>query len=198
MENEHDISSLKTRRKTSSSISCCFINSHRRSDLFESSPSPTRFSSCWFRNKITHDHNSPEIRGKCKSFIHRMGRQRRHVSADFSYDPLSYAMNFEDEETSFDDYEDFPARNFAARLPLSPPSKGKMPISNMLRQDMDHELTSPKVATRPEMKSKSFKLPDERSRAIQEVRRSLEMPVAEVNNTIITEDAKKDLLRYTN
>lgn len=191
MENEHDTSSLRTRRgKTSSSLSCCF-NSHRRSDLFESLPSPSKLSSCWFRNKTTHDHN--EIRGKCKSFIHRMGRHRRHVSAEFSYDPLSYAMNFEDDETSFDDYEDFPARNFAARLPLSPPSKGKMPKSNILRQDNNNnnmdELTLPKVTTsRPEMKSKSFKLPsNERTRAIEEVRRSLEMPMSEVNNGIITE-----------
>ncbi|MCD7471442.1 hypothetical protein HAX54_011890 [Datura stramonium] len=173
MENEHDTSSLRTRRKTSSSLSCCF-NSHRRSDLFESSPSPTGFSSCWFRNKTTPHHTLPEIRGKCKSFIHRMGRQRRHVSADFSYDPLSYAMNFEDNETSFDDYEEFPARNFAERLPLSPPSKGKIPITTLL----DHDLTLPT--------SKSFKLPDQRSRAIQEVRRSLEMPIAQVS-----EDARK-------
>lgn len=191
MENEHDTSSLSTRRgKTSSSLSCCF-NGHRRSDLFESLSSPSKLSSCWFRNKTTHDHN--EIRGKCKSFIHRMGRHRRHVSAEFSYDPLSYAMNFEDDETSFDDYEDFPARNFAARLPLSPPSKGKMPKSNILRQDNNNnnmdELTLPKVTTsRPEMKSKSFKLPsNERTRAIEEVRRSLEMPMSEVNNGIITE-----------
>lgn len=187
MENEHDISSLRTRRgKTSSSLSCCF-NSHRRSDLFESLPSPSKLSSCWFRNKTTHDHN--EIRGKCKSFIHRMGRHRRHVSAEFSYDPLSYAMNFEDDETSFDDYEDFPARNCAARLPLSPPK------SNILRQDNNNmdELTLPKVTTsRPEMKSKSFKLPsNERTRAIEEVRRSLEMPMSEVNNGIIITEAKK-------
>ncbi|KAH0670718.1 hypothetical protein KY290_026115 [Solanum tuberosum] len=169
MENEHDDTScLRTRRKTSSSLSCCFINSHRRSDLLiESSPSPSRFSSCWFRNKIKHDHNSPEIRGKCKSFIHRMGRPRRHVSADFSYDPLSYAMNFDDDD---EPYEEFPARNFAARLPLSPPSKDKIPITNM--------------------QSKSFKLSDQRSRAIQDVRRSLEMPIAQVNNAILTEDAK--------
>ncbi|TMW84477.1 hypothetical protein EJD97_025117 [Solanum chilense] len=169
MENEHDTSCLRTRRKTSSSLSCCFMNSPRRSDLFDSSPSPTRFSSSWFRNKIKHDHNSnsPEIRGKCKSFIHRMGRHRRHVSADFSYDPLSYAMNFDDDD---DDDEEFPERNFAARLPLSPPSKDKIAITNM--------------------QSKSFKLPDQRSRAIQDVRRSLEMPIAQVNNAILTEDAK--------
>ncbi|CAN4076899.1 unnamed protein product [Withania somnifera] len=184
MENEHDMSSLRAKYETTSSLSCCFFNSHRRSDLFESSPSPTRFSSCWFRNKTTHDQSFPEIRGKCKSFIHRMDRQRRHVSADFSYDPLSYAMNFEDDETSFDDYEDFPARNFAARLPLSLPSKEKIPITNML----DHDLTLP---MRVNMKSKSFKFPEQRSRAIEERGRSLEMPIAQVNNAIISKDAKK-------
>lgn len=162
MENEHDTSSLRTTRKTSSSLSCCFINSRRRSELFESSATPTRFSSCWFRNKIKHDHNLPEVRGKCKSFIHRMGRQRRHVSADFRYDPLSYAMNFDDDETSSDDYDEFPARNFAARLPLSPPSKDKIPM-------LGHDI-----------KSKNFKLPNQRSQAIQDVRRSLEMPISQV------------------
>ncbi|KAK6782148.1 hypothetical protein RDI58_019944 [Solanum bulbocastanum] len=166
MENEHD--DLRTRCKTSSSLSCCFINSHHHSDLLiESSPSPSILSSYSFHNKIKHDHNSPKIRGKCKSFIHRMGRHRRHVSADFSYDPLSYAMNFDDDD---EPYQEFPPRNFATRLPLSPPSKDKIPITNM--------------------QSKSFKLPDQRSRAIQDVRRSLEMPIAQVKNVILTEDAK--------
>ncbi|XP_055822032.1 uncharacterized protein LOC129890518 [Solanum dulcamara] len=184
LKNEHDTSSLRTRQKKSSSLSCCFINSHHCSDLFESSPCPTRLSLCWFRNKIKHDHNSPELREKCKSFIHNMGRQRRHVSADFSYDPLSYAMNFEDDETFLDDYQKFPARNFAARLPLSPPSKEKIPITNMLDHDM----------IRLDMKSKSFKLPNKRSQAIQDVRRSLEIPISQVNNDILRQDVN---MRYT-
>ncbi|KAI3442183.1 uncharacterized protein J3R85_001505 [Psidium guajava] len=64
----------------------------------------------------------PEIRHKCRSLIARIGRCRRqgHVAApEFGYDPTSYALNFEDER-SWESGEEFPARNFSARLPVSP------------------------------------------------------------------------------
>ncbi|KAK6162044.1 hypothetical protein DH2020_001885 [Rehmannia glutinosa] len=50
-----------------------------------------------------------------------MARHRRHASADFSYDPLSYALNFDDDASS--SYDEFHAMNFSARLPLSPPTR---------------------------------------------------------------------------
>ncbi|XP_021809091.1 basic-leucine zipper transcription factor A [Prunus avium] len=71
-------------------------------------------------------HNShyefAELKDKCKSLIGRMGRShtaRRHsASADFKYDALSYALNFDHEEANIEDY---PFRSFSARLPPSPP-----------------------------------------------------------------------------
>ncbi|XP_057958634.1 uncharacterized protein LOC131151407 [Malania oleifera] len=63
---------------------------------------------------------SPEFRGKSRNILaRRAGRSRRH-SSDFSYDPLSYALNF-DEGTEEDRTYELPLRNFAARLPPSPP-----------------------------------------------------------------------------
>ncbi|XP_030477408.1 uncharacterized protein LOC115694419 [Syzygium oleosum] len=64
----------------------------------------------------------PEIRYKCRRIIMRIGRCRRqgHVAAsEFGYDPMSYALNFEDDR-SRDSDEELPARNFSARLPVSP------------------------------------------------------------------------------
>ncbi|XP_010453149.1 PREDICTED: uncharacterized protein LOC104735122 [Camelina sativa] len=50
--------------------------------------------------------------------------QRHHSQSypgDFSYDPLSYALNFEDDVRASDDDGSFP--NFTARLPQSPVTK---------------------------------------------------------------------------
>ncbi|KAJ4883049.1 Uncharacterized protein Rs2_33142 [Raphanus sativus] len=43
-----------------------------------------------------------------------------YPSVDFSYDPLSYALNFEDDVRA---YEDASFPNFTARLPASPVAK---------------------------------------------------------------------------
>ncbi|KAI6681323.1 hypothetical protein NL676_035204 [Syzygium grande] len=63
----------------------------------------------------------PKIRYKCRRIIMWIGRCRRqgHVAAiEFGYDPMSYALNFEDDWSRELDKE-FPARNFSARLPVS-------------------------------------------------------------------------------
>ncbi|KAL4336384.1 hypothetical protein AHAS_Ahas12G0004800 [Arachis hypogaea] len=48
---------------------------------------------------------------------HHHHHHRQSLSADFSYDPSSYALNFED------DSGELPLRNFSARLPPSPPRR---------------------------------------------------------------------------
>ncbi|KAI6681359.1 hypothetical protein NL676_035240 [Syzygium grande] len=64
------------------------------------------------------------IRYKCGSLVARFGscrwRQGHAAGAalEFGYDPMSYALNFEDERSRESD-EEFPARNFSARLPAS-------------------------------------------------------------------------------
>ncbi|KAK3437140.1 hypothetical protein EUGRSUZ_C01698, partial [Eucalyptus grandis] len=70
----------------------------------------------------------PEIRYRCRSLIARIGRCRWRpghaaavaaASSEFGYDPMSYALSFKDDRSRELD-EEFPARNFSARLPLSP------------------------------------------------------------------------------
>lgn len=65
----------------------------------------------------------PELREMCRNLVARFSRSRRryHHSADFRYDPSSYALNFEDEQIRDDD--EFPIRDFTSRLPASPPAK---------------------------------------------------------------------------
>ncbi|KAK8597908.1 hypothetical protein V6N13_095302 [Hibiscus sabdariffa] len=81
---------------------------------------------------------SPDFKDKCRNLINRIGhgpgghrrshshcvgRQsqsgRRRHSADFRYDPSSYALNF-DEGCDGSQLDNFPLRNFSARLPPSP------------------------------------------------------------------------------
>ncbi|KAK2973344.1 hypothetical protein RJ640_015099 [Escallonia rubra] len=125
MEDEGETSTLRHRRKKSSmGLSSCF---HRRRGSFDSSssssaplPSPNLKISppSWLRSK---GHELPEFRGKCRSLMSKMGRHRRH-SSDFSYDPLSYALNFEEDDHGVAETEEGPFRDFASRLPSSPPT----------------------------------------------------------------------------
>ncbi|KAL0311732.1 UNVERIFIED_CONTAM: hypothetical protein Sradi_5572500 [Sesamum radiatum] len=83
--------------------------------------------------------DSDIIKGRCRNFISRMTRHRRHSSADFSYDPLSYSLNFHDDAPS--SHDEFRAMNFASRLPASPPTSRRIPKTIAL---FDHNLpTSP-------------------------------------------------------
>ncbi|KAB2080254.1 hypothetical protein ERO13_A05G056900v2 [Gossypium hirsutum] len=64
---------------------------------------------------------TPHIKEKCKSFISRIGKggRKQYNSSDFSYDPLSYALNFED-ETHLADKLQNNIMNFTSRLPPTP------------------------------------------------------------------------------
>ncbi|KAK3001111.1 hypothetical protein RJ639_020791 [Escallonia herrerae] len=123
MEDERETSALRHRRKKSSmGLSSCF---HRRRGSFDSSssaplPSPNLKSSppSWLRSK---GHELPEFRGKCRSLMSKMGRHRHHLS-DFSYDPLSYPLNFEEDDHGVAETEEAPFRDFSSRLPSSPPT----------------------------------------------------------------------------
>lgn len=81
-----------------------------------------RSSSTWIRSKAQE---IPEIKEKCRGLISRMAKPRRQ-SGDFRYDPLSYALNF-DEGPDFDgdggeiSPAEFRYRNFSSRLPPTPP-----------------------------------------------------------------------------
>ncbi|XP_021277041.1 uncharacterized protein LOC110411283 [Herrania umbratica] len=60
------------------------------------------------------------IKDKCKYLIARIGKGgRKHYSSssDFSYDPMSYSLNFEDESSRADE---LPFINFTSRLPSTP------------------------------------------------------------------------------
>ncbi|KAI6681350.1 hypothetical protein NL676_035231 [Syzygium grande] len=66
----------------------------------------------------------PEIQHWCCSLVAQIRRCRwrhGHVTAasEFGYDPMSYALNFEDDRSQESD-EEFLLRNFSARLPVSP------------------------------------------------------------------------------
>lgn len=111
--------SFRNKIKDSLCFSCCF----RRRDggghfsIHHCPPSPSDDSPAvvWVK---PHDHSLLEIKDKCRAMLGLAGaKHRRHSSVEFRYDPLSYAMNFED---GFDCDDEAPLRNFAARLPPPP------------------------------------------------------------------------------
>ncbi|XP_008802015.2 uncharacterized protein LOC103715980 [Phoenix dactylifera] len=117
-------SSVKNKLRSSIRFSCCFRGAGCEIPVAvaaagEERPlSLIRSSSVWLRSKAQE---LPEIKDRCCSLISRRGRQRRH-SSDFGYDPLSYALNFDEgfEDDALAD-EEFRYRNFSSRLPASPP-----------------------------------------------------------------------------
>ncbi|KAI3446817.1 hypothetical protein Pfo_003482 [Paulownia fortunei] len=112
---------LKHKLKQSLCFSCCFRRRHRQLLPLHSSVSPSDDNPTliWVKTKGPHDHSLSEIKEKCRTMLGFSGvKHKRHSSAEFRYDPLSYALNFED---GFDFDDEAPLKNFAARLPPSTP-----------------------------------------------------------------------------
>ncbi|PNX99288.1 hypothetical protein L195_g022553 [Trifolium pratense] len=110
--------SLKYKIKSSLCFSCCF--SHHRVK-----PRIVRSSSLRTHNRNYNQNNSrltdfPHLKEMCSNFISRITHHRRRHSADFHYDALSYALNFEDDANDDKSVNDL--TSFSARLPASPPS----------------------------------------------------------------------------
>ncbi|KAK7320670.1 hypothetical protein VNO77_30363 [Canavalia gladiata] len=116
------------REKLKSSI-CCFTGTvhHDGEGLYSklciprtpTSPAGSSSSSSWFKLKspTASDYETPRLRGRnLRPRIYHRRNNRQSQSADFAYDPSSYALNFESETR-----EEFPFRNFSSRLPASPP-----------------------------------------------------------------------------
>ncbi|KAJ3693439.1 hypothetical protein LUZ60_008919 [Juncus effusus] len=106
--------SIKQRLRSSLCLSCCFNGSNGEDEAPASSL--LRSSSGWIRDRAK---GIPEM-------VNKMSRNRR-LSGDFKYDPMSYALNFDEgyEEDERDGEElqgeRFRYRNFSSRLPSSPP-----------------------------------------------------------------------------
>lgn len=111
--------SIKTKIKQSLCFSCCFRRLHHLRLHSPQSPSDDNPALIWVRTEGPRDHSLSEIKEKCRSMLGLpAGKHKRHSSVEFRYDPLSYALNFED---GFDCDDEAPLKNFAARLPPSPP-----------------------------------------------------------------------------
>ncbi|RVW43770.1 uncharacterized protein LOC104880693 [Vitis vinifera] len=103
-------SSLKDRLKSSLCLSCCFRTNPRQN--LESDEKSIKPSCVWLKSRAQ---DLPEIKEKLVSQF----RGRRH-SSQFRYDPLSYSLNF-DQGIDENHVDQIQFRNFAARLPPTPP-----------------------------------------------------------------------------
>lgn len=134
--------SFKTKLKHSLLFSCCFRR-HRRQVLDSPPPSSTVTASSddkptviWLKKKVASHEFKDEIKDKCITVFSRIGnasrgKHKRHSSAEFRYDPLSYSLNFED---GFDCDDEAPLRNFSSRLPPSPPPPPHVKIMPPIRE----------------------------------------------------------------
>lgn len=126
--------SFKTKLKHSLLFSCCFRR--RRRQVLDSPPPPSTVTASsddkptviWLKKKVASHDFKDEIKDKCITVFSRIGnassgKHKRHSSAEFRYDPLSYSLNFED---GFDCDDEAPLRNFSSRLPPSPPPHVKI------------------------------------------------------------------------
>ncbi|KAH7574089.1 hypothetical protein ACOSP7_008088 [Xanthoceras sorbifolium] len=116
-------SSLK--HKIKSSI-CCFRSPpHELEEPLDYRHRQPRSASCFCRK--TQPHEALETKdGRCRGLFARISarNRKRPYSADFRYDPLSYAQNFEDDACREDE---FPL-SFSSRLPHSPNRSSEAPM----------------------------------------------------------------------
>ncbi|PKA48774.1 hypothetical protein AXF42_Ash018716 [Apostasia shenzhenica] len=111
--------SLRQKVRSMNCFSCCFRGADGGKDPPAVEPSLIRSSSMWIQAKAGE---IPEIKERFNGLIARIGKASRRQNGDFRYDPLSYALNFDEggeDETEVG--EEFQYRNFSSRLPPSPP-----------------------------------------------------------------------------
>ncbi|KAI4337279.1 hypothetical protein L6164_015715 [Bauhinia variegata] len=129
-------SSLK--HKLKSSI-CCFAgtmdapleNGEHYYDKLQTPKTP-RTPPIW--HKKSGQYSPDSNRQRSHGHKSRMCRKHRQShSADFTYDPSSYALNFEDHNRTDDD--EFPFRDFSSRLPASPSPLSQSPSSVKYPED---------------------------------------------------------------
>ncbi|XP_071699176.1 uncharacterized protein [Rutidosis leptorrhynchoides] len=129
--------SLKDKIKQYFCFSCCFT-ANRHETLHSDSPisfsnnnnNRLNFSmgasSQWIKSHASID--IPEIKDKCRNMFGGKNHRRRRSSTDFKYDPLSYALNFEEDSSVYHEDEE-PLKDFSSRLPLSPSRKSTVSIN---------------------------------------------------------------------
>ncbi|WOK98280.1 hypothetical protein Cni_G06990 [Canna indica] len=128
-------SSLKRRLRSSLCFSCCFRSAAVDAASPEERPpaaSLIRSSAVWLRAKAQE---LPDIGGRYCGMMARTRRHhgRRHSGGDFRYDPLSYALNF-DEGPDGDGHDaalatgeqPFRCRSFSSRLAQPSPTGSRV------------------------------------------------------------------------
>ncbi|KAL9676571.1 hypothetical protein QQ045_004785 [Rhodiola kirilowii] len=93
--------------------SCCFAP-HEALPPLPAAESPSSSSLSSPRSPVFTE--LAEMKQMCRSLINRFGKTTRRQSADFSYDPISYALNFEDARS-----DQLPLRKF----PSTPTRSGR-------------------------------------------------------------------------
>ncbi|XP_021769510.1 uncharacterized protein LOC110733732 [Chenopodium quinoa] len=119
-DKKHSLS-LKQKIKLFVCATCCDAEEDDiavQKSLQHSEKKPNTLSS-WLKSEL------PVIKEVCSHVF--SGKNRRSNSTEFRYDPLSYALNFEDDDSHLDE---FPLRDFCSRLPPSPVKANKNAVAS--------------------------------------------------------------------
>ncbi|XP_059455319.1 uncharacterized protein LOC132185577 [Corylus avellana] len=122
-DDDHHHNSSPSLKQILKSSLCCFRRTHHGHHHLHDDESLSSEPRARLVRSASSRQKSPELKDKCRNFISKIGAARNHHrrhSADFKYDALSYALNFEDEGDRRS--VDFPPTTFASRLPASPRS----------------------------------------------------------------------------
>ncbi|KAK8936631.1 hypothetical protein KSP39_PZI011739 [Platanthera zijinensis] len=139
-------STVKQKIGSKSFFSCCFRGGksagEQEGPSAAAASSLIRSSSTWMRSKASELLLNPDLKERYRAMMARMqGKSSRRGGGGgyghdqlFGYDPLSYALNFDegaagdDDDSAVDPHEDQEDyfrrqcyRNFSSRLPASPP-----------------------------------------------------------------------------
>ncbi|KAJ0030428.1 hypothetical protein Pint_12465 [Pistacia integerrima] len=122
----NDCASLSLKNKIKSSI-CCFRIPPDQLESLEyhqpRTPRSPRSPYAWLKSQSLELLEPKDWRRGLFGRVCTTAKSRKpYNSADFSYDPMSYSLNFEDDRTR----DDEPVYSFSSRLPTSP-ERSSMP-----------------------------------------------------------------------
>ncbi|XP_052164519.1 uncharacterized protein LOC127781583 [Oryza glaberrima] len=116
-------------RRGGGCLSCCFGGGDgdgEGEELGQRAARALRTSSRWVRDRAVELPEMVARAGGRRRKPHLQHHQQQQLAGEFRYDPVSYALNFEEDGDG--EAQPFKYMAFSARLPASPPPPTALPV----------------------------------------------------------------------